>query len=171
MSPIGRERRKGREDRRQRDLQAWHDGELSWLGRRRVARRLARDPEARRELAALERLGRLLRDEDATRRGDPGELWESLRGRLPEAAPPPSPPVPSPRLRPAWAAAAGLALVAGALALAILLPQGHAPPATSLRWLRVDGQGAVVLEDDREATIIWVLPSPQPSRRTDGKLT
>lgn len=168
MSPSGRE---GRDERRRRELQAWHDGELSWLGRRRVARRLARDPDARRELAALERLGRLLREEDAARRADPGNLWEAVRGHLPEAAALPPRPAASPRLRPAWAAAAGLALVAAAVALAILLPQGHAPPTTSLRWLRVDGQGAVVLEDDREATIIWVLPSQQPSRRTDGKLT
>ena len=54
-------------------LQAYHDGELSWLARRRVERRLARDPDARRELEGMRSLGSLLllrRAEPASQRLD-----------------------------------------------------------------------------------------------------
>jgi len=149
-----------REDRRDLELQAYHDGELSWLRRARVARRLARDPEARRELHALEALGRELRAYDAgLGNGDPG-LWAGLREHLPSAR------RPSAEASPPWRRlglgavgwlGAGLAAAAVVLALAILPHPGDASPPVSLRWLRSDGYPTVILQDDREATIIWVL--------------
>ena len=44
-----------RSERERRELHAFHDGELSGWRRRRVARRLSRDPAARRELEATRR--------------------------------------------------------------------------------------------------------------------
>lgn len=163
-----------REERERRELHAWHDGELSWLGRRRVERRLARDPAARRELEALDRLGAWLRREDPARGAAPGDLWSAIRNQLPAGAPAPAPVrLRSGFTRPAWVTT-GVALLAAVIVLAILGPWGHAPPSRSVRWLRFDGQGAVLLEDDRKATIIWVLGEPDQvsmSGRVDGKVT
>jgi anti-sigma factor RsiW len=163
-----------REERERRDLHAWHDGELSWLGRRRVRRRLARDPAARREVEALDRLGSWLRREDPASAATPGDLWSAIREQLPAAAPARKAADPrSVMRRPAWVTT-GVALVAAVVALAILGPWGHAPTSRSVRWMRFDGQGAVLLEDDRKATIIWVLGEPDQvsiSGRADGKLT
>jgi anti-sigma factor RsiW len=65
----------------ERELAAWRDGELPWHRRLRVERRLRRDPEARRRLAALDTAAQLLREADAA--GPQPDLWEALRLRLP----------------------------------------------------------------------------------------
>jgi|GEM_PF-1470663 len=150
-----------REDRRLLDLQAYHDGELSGLRRFFVARRIARDPAARRELLALRALGRELRSFDARLgEGDPA-LWSALRDQLPtQRRPAAEGSARRPRfgMRAAGWLGAGLAAAAAvAVALAVLPNPGDLSPPGSLRWLRSDGYPAVVLQDDREATIIWVL--------------
>src|SRR5262245_10898946 len=147
----------------ERELHAFRDGELSAWRRFRVARRLAREPRARRELAALDELGGLLR-EQAAAAGEP-ELWEGVRARLPYV-PRPAPVSESEPLRPeasrapVWLGAA-LATAVVALVVATGLVPGDAPPVASVRWLDGKGKPVMVLRDDRKATIIWVIQKPK----------
>lgn len=161
-----------REARRARELQAWLDGELGSWQRRRVTRRLARDAPARAQAAFWGEVRTLLREEAAETPGP--DLWSELAPRLarapgvrPETA---APPAPRAGFRlPALVPWAGAALVAGAVALALTLglPAGDAAARSgSLRWLDTGGRPAMVLQDDREATIIWVLEGvPERSTR------
>ncbi len=55
-----------------------------------------------------------------------------------------------------------------ALALTFSLQGGDAPEMRSLRSLDAEGKPAMVLQDDREATIIWVLESPGEQTRRSG---
>lgn len=143
---------------KERTLHAYHDGELGPLGRWRVRRALARSADARRELERLAAMGRLVRESAAEAPGP--ELWTAIQARLPAAARP-LPEVaagPAPWLR--WAAPALAA--AAAVALVWTLSIWGAEPALdgSVRWLHAGDKSAVVLQDDREATIIWVLDTP-----------
>lgn len=146
-----------------RELALWRDGELSWLRRRRVARRLRRNPAARRRLEALETAARLLREADAE--GPAPDLWEGLRLRLAavdaergEAARAPA----RRGLRPVlgWSAVGAAAAAAAAVALLLRLGEAGLAPAPvphgSVRWLDARGLPMMVLRDDAEATIIWV---------------
>ena len=148
------------------ELSAFRDGELSPWRRWRVARRVARDPRARRELAALDELGALLREQSASV-AEP-DLWEGIRSRLPYAerpAPQPEPlRLPAPRA-PAWLGAA-LATAVVALVVATGFVAGDAPPVASVRWLDAKGKPVMVLRDDRKATIIWVIQKPKQT--TEG---
>jgi anti-sigma factor RsiW len=148
------------------ELYAFRDGELSRWRRWRVARRLARDPRARRELAALDELGALLREQSASV-AEP-DLWEAIRARLPYAERP-APLVeplrsPAPRA-PAWLGAA-LATAVVALVVATGFMAGDPPSVASLRWLDAKGKPVMVLRDDRKATIIWVIQKPKQA--TEG---
>jgi anti-sigma-K factor RskA len=144
---------------RQRSLlEAYRDGELSWLGRRRVQRWLRRDPHAQRELESLETLGALLRDADAE--APAPDLWPAIRLRLAEADLRAEAPV---RAR-FWRSAAGYltlgAVAASAAGLALLLageePRSAAGPPGAVRWIDSRGHPMLVLRDDPGATIIWV---------------
>jgi len=152
------------------ELHAFRDGELSAFRRWRVARRLARDPRARRELAALGELGALLR-EQAESVGEP-DLWEGIRARLPYAVRPEplAGPLPerAPRAprAPIWAGAA-LATAVVAVVVATGMLSGDAPNVASVRWLDGRGKPVMVLRDDPEATIIWVIQQ-QPEQTTLG---
>jgi anti-sigma factor RsiW len=143
------------------ELSAFRDGELSAWRRWRVARRLARDPRARHELASLDELGALLREQAASV-AEP-DLWEGIRARLPHAERPAplSEPLrrPVPRA-PAWLGAA-LATAVVALVVATGFVSGDAPPVASVRWLDAKGKPVMVLRDDRKATIIWVIQKPK----------
>ena len=158
---IGRDRLEAR-------LQAYHDGELSWLGRWRLERLLARDAGLREELDGLGRLGVLLQEVDAEL--PTPDLWESVRMRLPAMDARRTQTERAGHLGrgPRWVGA-GLAAVAAALALVVglnLAPSDSAP--ASVRWLDSRGNPVLVLQDDRDATIIWLLePNPDnASRRT-----
>jgi anti-sigma factor RsiW len=149
-------------EREQRDLHAHHDGELGWLSRWRVARRLARDAAARREVASVAELGSLLREQAAAESAP--DLWAGIEARL-ATAPRPAPleaddasPAPAPWL-PAWLGA-GLAAasVAGVMASGVLA--GDAAPVGSVRWIDANRKPVMVLQDDRDATIIWVIERP-----------
>ena len=174
------------EDRRQLELQAYHDGELRGLRRFLVARRVARDPEARRELEELGALGTVLRDAQAGDAGAGPDLWEAIRAELPTA---PSPlrdtlPKAEPRVVPSWrrpARMGGLGGAVGAGLVAVLLAllwvggdPGDAATGGSVRWLDAGTTPTMVLQDDREATIIWLLEPGDatgmqaPRRRTDA---
>jgi len=149
------------------ELHAFRDGELSAFRRWRVARRLARDPRARHELAALGELGALLR-EQAESVGEP-DLWEGIRARLPTAVRPEPLAGPlrerAPRA-PIWAGAA-LATAVVAFVMATGMLSGDAPNVASVRWLDGRGKPVMVLRDDPEATIIWVIQQ-QPEQTTLG---
>jgi hypothetical protein len=147
----------------EKTLAAYHDGELGRLGRWWVELRLRRDPETRRELASLEALGSWLREAEPAAPTVP-DVWDEIRRRLPEA---PGAAVREPRgwLRPGLSWAAGGAALAAAAATALLLlaapdptGRGSAPLAGdgAVRWLDSRGQPMMILQDDREATLIWV---------------
>ena len=61
-------------------LCAYHDGELRGLARWRFERRLRREPGLRGELAALGRVGDLVRENEAAAEPD---LWDRIELRLP----------------------------------------------------------------------------------------
>jgi anti-sigma factor RsiW len=153
--------------REERELHAYRDGELSAFGRWRVRRRIARDPRARRELASVAALGNLLR-EQASARAEP-DLWEAVRAQL-ATAPRPAPLLEdeAPSAPGAWLPGClGAALAAASVALLMAGGRlsGDAAPVGSLRWLDSKGKPVMVLQDDRDATIIWVLPK---SRQADA---
>ena len=155
---------------RMRLLEAYHDGELGWLGRWRVRRLLAQDPDVRADLAGLETLGGLLREIESE--ASTPDLWDAVRLRLSgldarraEAA------AAGPSTVPRWIGA-GLATAAAALALVIGLQLVPPSDSGAIRWLDSRGKPVVVLQDDRDATIIWLLEAPaEVSRRTGSALS
>ncbi len=177
MTELGEQESRGRDER---SLEAYHDGELGWLARRRFERRLARSPELRRELAALERLGELAREAEAEATAP--DLWSSIARELPA--------IDAEReaqrggwlgwltggggdLRPLAAAAA-----VGEAAVALLydrggeqpIREGGAPePSPSVvRWIDPGSNGVLLLEGNQRATIIWVLDAPAETSGSRG---
>ncbi len=146
-------------DRISERLQAYHDGELHVLARWRLERRLARDLAARQELSALEETSRLLREVETD--GAAPDLWEAIRLRLPaldaeRAEPEEAGGGVRSRL---WALSpwVGVGVAAAALALAIGVEWGDASVPGSVRWIDSRGDPLMVLQDDSQATIIWVI--------------
>jgi len=154
--------------REAQELHAYQDRELPLWRRFFVARRLARDARARRELASIAQLGALLREQAANAR-EP-DLWESIRARLPYVERPAATNSVLPRQdaapwAPAWLGAALATAVVAAVMATGLLP-GDAPSVASVRWLDSKGKPVMVLRDDRKATIIWVIQKPKQT--TEG---
>lgn len=161
------------DERRTQEVHASHDGELSRWRRFLLRRRLARDPAARRELETLGEIGELMR-EGAGEAAAP-DLWPGIAARLPYAE------VPSRATRastsplggvPGWAGA-GLATAAIALALVFFVGTGGGdggPLPGSVQWLDSGGRTTIVLQDDAEATIIWVLPETARTPPSDGRI-
>jgi len=146
-------------DRISGQLHAYYDGELHGLARWRFERRLARDPAVRQELLALEETGRLLCEVESEQAAP--DLWEAIRLRLPaldarRAEPEEAPGVARSRL---WALSpwVGVGVAAAVLALAIGVEWGDASVAGSVRWIDSRGDPLMVLQDDSQATIIWVI--------------
>jgi anti-sigma factor RsiW len=152
-----------RRRREERELHAYRDGELSRWRRWRVERRLARDAAARRELASIAELGALLREQGALESGP--DLWPDVRARLALAPRPQALDAddalasPAPWL-PAWLGA-GLAAASVAALMATGMLARDARSVASVRWLDAKGKPVMVLQDDRDATIIWVLQKPE----------
>jgi anti-sigma factor RsiW len=149
------------------ELDAYRDGELSLWRRWLVGRRVARDPALQRRLAALETLGSLLREQaESTPQPD---FWDGIRARL-ATAPRPEPlhetslTAPATSAAPAWLGAAFATAVVVFVMATSWLP-GDAPSGASVRWLDSKGKPVMVLRDDLEATIIWVIQKP---KRTTG---
>jgi anti-sigma factor RsiW len=143
-------------------LQAYHDGELGAWAARGVRRQLARDPHARAELERLRVLGDALRAQ-AEEVPSP-DLWRQIVTQLPAAAPVAE--VPSRGFGwgvSQWAGAAALA-VSLAWAVVLVPKTGETlPTPSSVLLLDTGRRPAFVLQDDRNATIIWVLPlQPKP---------
>ena len=146
-------------------LHAYHDGELSFLTRWRFERELRRNPALRHELDQLSALGDMLRDLDG-REGAP-DLWDSIALELPRV---------DARRRdrvekPAWLAGLGWWLkpagaVAATAAIAMVAVYGgffREPPADDaggvVRWIDTGPRSVMVLDDDPDTTIIWILDS------------
>jgi anti-sigma factor RsiW len=149
--------------RQEAELEAYRDGELSrwrsWL----VARRLARDPALRRRLETRTTLGALLREQAESI--ETPDLWEGIRAQLPTAPRPAPlegtlPAASAPGGAPAWLGAAFAAAVVACVMATGWLP-GDAPSMASVRWLDSKGKPVMVLRDDPEATIIWVIQKPK----------
>jgi len=149
--------------REREELHAYQDGELPFYRRWRVERRIARDAAARREIASVAEIGALLREQAAAQPAP--DLWDAVRAQL-ATAPRPAPieadaelPARSPWL-PGWLGAAlAAASVAGVMASGVLA--GDAAPVGSVRWIDANRKPVMVLQDDRDATIIWVIENPQ----------
>jgi hypothetical protein len=147
--------------REKQDLHAFQDGELppAALGRGPPRRTGCGRRESWMHCGAPA----LLREQAAALPGP--DLWESVRAQLPTAARPApldaddAVPAVTPWL-PTWLGAAiAVASVAGVMASGVL--SGDAAPVGSLRWLDSKGKPVMVLQDDRDATIIWVLQKPE----------
>ena len=147
------------EDRDTRALYALHDGEASAWQRFLLRRRLARDPAAKRELGTISEIGALMR-ENAAEAPSP-DLWEGIQARLPYAEAPVAEAAAG-RRSPLLPKALGAALATAAAVFALVFFSGTSPvvdgmPGGAVEWLDAGERGAMVLQDDAEATIIWVL--------------
>jgi anti-sigma factor RsiW len=143
-------------------IEAYHDGELSGLARRRLERELRRSPELRGELEGLASLREALQELDA--QGPEPDLWDHIALRLPaadarraEAAEGGAPSWLWGWLRPATALAAATVVALGVVAV---LYWPVAPEAGRVvRWLDSGDRNVMVIDDDPSTTIIWVLDS------------
>jgi anti-sigma factor RsiW len=153
-------------------LHAYHDGELSGFARRRFARRLRRTPRLRRELDGLAALGAQLREIDA--QGEAPDLWEQIALRLPaiDARRDGDAREQAARGWLSWLARPAGALVAAgaaaALAVALLWPEAP-EPGRVVRWIDGGGHSVMVLDDDPDTTIIWVLDAPVEDASRGGE--
>ena len=177
MSSIGSDEI-GRE---QRDLNAYHDGELSGLRRWLFERRLSRSPRLRAELEELKRLAHWVQGVGV--QPPRADVWDDIALHLPAI----DAQLDEKRQRRAeqrrrrveqrqrrderwdwrgmdWLAAYSRPLAAvavtAALALALFLGimEEAAPPTSGIiRWLDTGGRSVMVLEDQGDATIVWLL--------------
>ena len=157
--------------REQRALNAYHDGELSGLRRWLFERRLSHSPRLRAELEELKRLARWVQGAGA--QPPSVDVWDDIALRLPaidaQFAEQRQGRAEQRQRRAEWRgmdwlaaysrplAAAG---VTAALALALFLGimEDAAPPTSGvIRWLDTGGRSVMVLEDQGDATIVWLL--------------
>jgi anti-sigma factor RsiW len=147
-------------ERDQARLHAYHDGELSALARWRFERELERRPALRGELAALRALRGALQDLDGSVAAP--DLWDAVATRLPASA------VREPRRERTWEgrgaiwwlAPIGAAAATAAIVLAVVYGGLFSQPTErggSVRWIDSEGQSVMVLDDDPDTTIIWIL--------------
>jgi anti-sigma factor RsiW len=154
-------------------LHAYHDGELSALARWRFERELRRSPALQRELASLRGMRGALSALDAG--GDAPDVWESLRPRLAGARPQERTGARSGgRGRGIiwWLAPIGAAAATAAAVLAVFYGGffSSSPAAGgTLRWIDSEGRSVIVLDDDPETTIIWVLDGATEGASTGGR--
>jgi anti-sigma-K factor RskA len=169
----GRERDR---DRLERQLDAYHDGELRGLARWRLERRLRRDPQLRLELERLDRIAAALREAGEAAPGP--DLWDRIALRLPAAD------AERAEVREAlrdrgrrrWVLAVPLggAAAAAVAALVVFLGRSPSPPASVgvVRWMSAGKRSVFVREEPgpQGATIIWILhePSETAARRRAG---
>ncbi len=158
MTSQGREGVRAIAARDETALHAYHDRELRGLARWRFERRLARSPELRRELENLRRLRALAVEAD--RAADSPDLWEGIARRLSavdakraRAEADREPQGPARWLEPLGA----LSAAAATAALVFALWYSDTADAGVVRWIDSGDRNVLVLEDDDEATIIWVL--------------
>lgn len=146
-------------------LHAYHDGELTGLARWRFERELRRSPALKEELAELSELGEALRDRDAAEPSP--DLWGAISARLPavdarrleDLIETPSPSF-GERLTP-WLKPIGAVAATAAVALVVVYSGfwRETPKAAGgvVRWIDSGERSVMVLDDDPNTTIIWVL--------------
>jgi anti-sigma-K factor RskA len=145
-------------------LHAYHDGELTGLARWRFERRLRRSPDLRAELEEVAALGEMLREQDAAEPAP--DLWDAIAPRLAaldaeriDVLALPAGPGLWDRLEP-WLRPLGAVAATAAVVLAVLYGGfwQDAPTAGGVvRWIDSGNRSVVVLDDDPDTTIIWVL--------------
>jgi anti-sigma factor RsiW len=157
--------------RDQRTLHAYHDGELGGLRRWLFERRLSRSPELRAELVELRRLTRWVQGSEPQRTSP--DVWDDIALRLPAIDAQPDGRARSRSERREWRGVGWLAAyprpvaavaVSFALALALFLGimEDAVPPTSGIiRWLDTGGRSVMVLEDQGDATIVWLLDAPE----------
>lgn len=164
--------------RDQRDLNAYHDGELTGLRGWIFERRLGRSPRLRAELEALKRLTRCVQALDS--RPPSLDVWGEIALRLPAIDAQSD----EQRQRRAeqrawrgmdWLAAYSrpLAAVAVTVALALalflgIMEDGVPPTPGMIRWLDTGGRSVMVLEDQGDATIVWLLDALEDGASEGG---
>ena len=153
-------------------LHAYHDGELSRLGRWRFERTLRHSPALQRELASLRQMRGALQALDGT--ADAPDLWESLRPSLAGArAKARDGAISEGRGRGIiwWLAPLGAAAATAAVVLAVYGGFFASSPATggTLRWIDSEGRSVMVLDDDPDTTIIWVLDGAMEGAARGGR--
>ena len=152
-------------------LHSYHDGELSGFQRWRFERELRRSSALRAELSRLASLGDALREHDAA--APAPELWDAIAQRLraadarrAEVAPSwpsgflPSGFSPSGFSPSGWVKSIGAVAATAAVAGAVFYGGSwQEPPAAGsvVRWIDTGERSVMVLDDDPETTIIWVL--------------
>ena len=185
--------------REQRDLNAYHDGELSGLRRWLFERRLARSPRLRAELEELKRLARWIQGVGV--QPPSADVWGDIALHLPaidaqfvnlrqepheQRQRPEGQPQRlegQPQRRDEWRKRRGMdwlaaysrplaaAAVTAALALALFLGimEDAAPPTPGIiRWLDTGGRSVMVLEDQGDATIVWLLDALEDGNSEGG---
>jgi anti-sigma factor RsiW len=171
--------------REQRDLNAYHDGELSGLRRWRFERRLSRSPRLRAELEELKRLARWV--QGAGVQPPSVDVWDDIALRLSaidaQSGEQRQRPEEQPQRRDEWRERRGMgwlaaysrplaaAAVTAALALALFLGimEDAGPPTPGIiRWLDTGGRGVMVLEDQGDATIVWLLDALEEGNSEGG---
>ena len=179
--------------RDQRDLNAYHDGELSGLRRWIFQRRLSRSPSLRAELEALKRLAGWVQELDL--QPPSVDVWDDIALRLPaldaqadgqrQRRDGQRQRRDEQRQRRAerrersgmdWLAAysrpVAAVAVSAALALALFLgimEDAAVPTPGIIRWLDTGGRSVMVLEDDQgDATIVWLLDAPEDGALEGG---
>jgi hypothetical protein len=155
-----------------RALQAFHDSELGPLARWRFQRRLARSADLQRALRALEAVGECVRAGEAAVASP--DLWQGIaRGldgidaeraeaewKARRAARWPLP----------WKPVSALVVSAAVLALAIGLFNRDTAPSGVVHWLDSGSRNVLVLDGERDVTVIWLLDStPESTSRGGGR--
>lgn len=156
-------------------LQAFHDGELGFFARWRVARQVAASPEAQEELRGLALVGELVRESEAATVGP--DLWSEIARELPqrpvERAPAGGRAGLSDALgwllRPFPAAAAVAAAAAVVTAIFLLSGKDPSTGVDVVQYLDPGDNSVMLLQGEDDATIIWVMEPPATDTSTSSR--
>ena len=144
-------------------LHAYHDGELTRLDRWKFELRLRGSPELQRELASLRRLKKEIRKLDSN--SPEPDVWDGVAQRLPALDRNRVDAAVAREGRRHWAwwltplgAAGAAAAVVWAVVWGGFWKDTHDHGGV-VRWIDSGGRSVLVLDDDPDSTIIWVLDS------------
>ena len=143
--------------RDERVLHAYHDGELRGFRRWRFERQLSRSSKLRAEFESLRDLSRFARDSEPEPAVD---LWDRIALRLPAIDAERAEARSSPGLWMGYSRPLAAVALTAALALALFLgiiQGGESSTPGIIRWLDTGGRSVMVLEDQGDATIVWLL--------------
>ncbi len=152
-----------RSGRNEELLAAYHDGELSGLRRWRFERRLRREPALQRALSGLRNLREQLQALEAG--AATPDVWDAVALRLPAADARRADSAATRVQRGGrglawWLTPVGAAVAAAAVGLVVVYGgfwPAPRPTGGVVRWIDSGGRSVMVLDDDPDTTIIWVL--------------